>query len=126
MVSYAARIFYFFAFAYRKRLSKFEIADYPLLTEKIISLFNSNLTNPKNAQLIFVTHDTNLLRPSVLRRDQICFVEKSNFGVSSITTLVEYKGVRNDASYEKEYLRGAFGAVPFLNLLDIQFRKNNG
>lgn len=88
---------------------------HPLLTKKIVSLFHSETTNPHEAQLIFVTHDTNLLKPSFLRRDQICFVDKDRFGSSIIRTLIEYKGIRNDASYDKDYLQGKYKAVPFLN-----------
>ena len=95
-------------------IDEFDARLHPRLTRKIVSLFNSTITNPYNAQLIFVTHDTGLLKADLLRRDQICFVEKDRFGVSSLKTLVEFKGVRNDASFEKDYLEGKYGAVPFL------------
>ncbi len=104
-------------------IDEFDARLHPLLTKKIVSLFNSKLTNPHHAQLIFVTHDTSLMKPSFLRRDQICFVEKDKFGSSTLKTLVEFKGTRNDDSYEKEYLRGAYGAVPFLNNFENGFLK---
>jgi uncharacterized protein len=91
---------------------------HPRLGRKIVELFNSKVTNPNNAQLVFVTHDTNLLDASLLRRDQVTFVEKDKFGASRIYTLVDYKGVRNDASFERDYLNGSYGAVPFLNRID--------
>lgn len=88
---------------------------HPLITNFIISLFNSTEHNPHNAQLIFNTHDTNLLSNKVFRRDQIWFTEKDKFGESHLYSLVEYKiKVRNDASYEKDYLLGKYGAIPFL------------
>ena len=87
---------------------------HPNLTRKIIELYNSNEYNPKNAQLIFATHDINLLDPTLLRRDQIYFAEKNNAGETSIYSLVNIGGVRNDASYEKDYIKGKYGAVPFL------------
>lgn len=90
---------------------------HPLLTKKIVSLFHSDTTNPHGAQLIFVTHDTNLLKSSFLRRDQICLVDKDKFGSSTIRTLIEYKGIRNDASFDKDYLEGKYQAVPYLNHL---------
>ncbi|MBP6811544.1 MAG: ATP-binding protein [Saprospiraceae bacterium] len=102
-------------------IDEFDARLHPLLTKKIVQLFNSNDTNPKGAQLIFVTHDTNLLKANLLRRDQICFVNKDKFGISTLRTLVEYKGVRNDASYDKDYLSGKYAAVPFLNRLDQIF-----
>lgn len=47
-------------------------------------------------------------------RDQIDFVEKDKYGASHLYTLVEIKGVRNDASFEKDYIQGKYGAIPFL------------
>ncbi len=51
-------------------IDELEARLHPLLTRAIIKLFNSRQTNPKNAQLIFATHDTNLLSNRLLRRDQ--------------------------------------------------------
>jgi uncharacterized protein len=102
-------------------IDEFDARLHPNLTKKIVSVFNSNKTNPKGAQLIFVTHDSNLLSANLLRRDQICFVDKDKLGVSSLHTLVEYKGVRNDASFEKNYLNGEYGAIPFLNRFEQIF-----
>jgi AAA15 family ATPase/GTPase len=87
---------------------------HPNLTRKIIELYNSDEFNPKNAQLIFATHDINLLDPTLLRRDQIYFAEKNNAGETSIYSLINIGGVRNDASYEKDYIKGKYGAVPYL------------
>ncbi len=102
-------------------IDEFDARLHPLLTHKIVSLFNSSITNPKGAQLLFVTHDTSFLQADIMRRDQICFVEKDKFGSSTLKTLVEFKGVRNDASFEKDYLQGKYGAVKFLNDLENAF-----
>jgi hypothetical protein len=93
---------------------------HPLITCTIIGLFNSKKTNPHNAQLIFTTHDTNLLRNKLFRRDQIWFVEKDKFGVSHLYSLAEFK-VRNDASFEHDYVRGKYGAIPFIGSLQLVF-----
>ncbi len=109
-------------------IDEFDARFHPNLTLKIVNLFNSAKTNPHNAQLIFATHDTGLLRRAKLRRDQICFVDKDKYGVSSIKTLIEYKGVRKDESYEKEYLEGSYGAVAYLDDIDniiADFLKDN-
>jgi len=95
---------------------------HPLMTRYIIKLFNSRVTNPNNAQLIFATHDTNLLSRDIFRRDQIWFTEKNRFGSTDLYSLVEYKKtdaesskkVRNDASYEDDYIAGKYGAIPFI------------
>lgn len=86
---------------------------HPLLTCAIIKLFNSSQTNPNNAQLIFVTHDTNLLSGDIFRRDQIWFAEKDRQGATHIYSLADIK-VRNTASFEKDYMLGRYGAIPFI------------
>ncbi len=89
------------------------------LVRAIIKLFNSKETNPNNAQLIFTTHDTNLLDQSLFRRDQIWFTEKDIYGVTDLYSLVEYgKGkTRDDLALEKNYLDGKFGATPNISSL---------
>ena len=91
---------------------------HPLLTLAITRLFNSREHNPRNSQLIFATHDTNLLSLGKYRRDQIFFVEKDKYGASDLYSLVEYKEgtktIRNDRSYEKDYIQGRYGAIPFI------------
>ena len=103
-------------------IDEFDTRFHPLLTKKIVALYNS--TENKKAQLVFVTHDTNLLSSDLLRRDQIDFVEKDKYGASHLYTLIEIKGVRNDASFEKDYIQGKYGAIPFLgdftNLLTFE------
>lgn len=93
-------------------IDEFDSRFHPLLTKKIVELYNS--VENKTAQLIFITHDTNLLSSNLLRRDQIDFVEKDKYGASHLYTLVEIKGVRNDASFEKDYIQGKYGAIPYL------------
>lgn len=85
------------------------------LALELLRLFQSRLNN--GSQLIVTTHDTNLLRKDLFRRDQIWFVEKDKYGVSDLYSLVEYKinqatSVRNDASFSKDYLAGKYGAIP--------------
>jgi AAA15 family ATPase/GTPase len=103
-------------------IDEFDSRFHPLLTKKIVELYHSS--ENKKSQLIFTTHDTNLLSPELLRRDQIDFVEKDKYGASHLYTLVEIKGVRNDASFEKDYIQGKYGAIPFLgdftNLLSFE------
>ena len=85
---------------------------HPLLTEQIVSLFNSEKNNPKNAQLIFTTHNTNLMDLRILRRDQIWFTEKEeDTSASELFSLDEYS-VRKDAKVERNYLLGRYGAIP--------------
>ena len=86
---------------------------HPFITKSIIQLFNSNKTNPHNAQLIFATHDTNHLSNRLFRRDQIWFMEKDKFAATDLYALSDFK-IRNDASYETDYITGKYGAIPFV------------
>jgi len=92
-------------------VDELEARLHPLLTKALVSLFNSS-ANTGNAQLIFATHDEGLLDPKRIRRDQVWFVEKDDFGASRLYSLAEFKGVRKEAKFAKEYLLGQFGAVP--------------
>lgn len=93
---------------------------HPLLTRYIIDLFNSKETNKNRAQLIFATHDTNLLSNKIMRRDQIWFAEKEPIDNSTdiypLSELREQDGtkIREDRSFEKDYINGKYGAIPFL------------
>lgn len=93
-------------------IDEFDARFHPLLTKKIVELFNSSQNS--GSQLLFMTHDTNLLSADLLRRDQIEFVEKDKFGASHLYSLVQFKGVRNNASFERDYIQGKYGAIPFL------------
>lgn len=93
---------------------------HPNLVCKIVSMFNSKELNPKNAQLIFNTHDTNLLSSGLFRRDQIWFAEKNKFGEASLYSLGDFKSgeVRKNEAFEENYIRGKYGAVPYLGYFD--------
>lgn len=106
-------------------IDEFDARLHPLINQAIVKLFNSIEDNPNNAQLIFFTHDTNMLDKKLLRRDQVWFTEKNRYGATDLYSLVEYKGVRNDASFENDYIKGRYGAIPFLGTLSklIEERK---
>ena len=93
---------------------------HPMLTWKIVEIFNNPDRNLNGAQLIFTTHDTNLLSKQLLRRDQIWFVEKDRKESTRIYPLKDYvmengHKPRTDSNYEKNYLAGKYGAIPDLN-----------
>lgn len=92
---------------------------HPLITMRIVELFNSPISNTKNAQLIFATHDTNLLGEELFRRDQIWFTEKDEHEQTELYSLYDFNlpdgsKVRNDSNLEKNYIRGRYGAIPFI------------
>ena len=101
---------------------------HPLLTRYIINLFHNSETNISNGQLIYSTHDTVNLNKETFRRDEIWFAEKNKDGISEIYALSDYildeeknncKKVRNDATYNKDYLTGRYGAIPVLEEFEI-------
>ena len=97
-------------------IDELEARLHPLLTRELVRMFNSPASNPQNAQLVFTTHDASLLGESLLRRDQVWFVQKDRFGATELFSLAEMKE-RKDASYLKNYLGGQYGATPHIGLL---------
>lgn len=93
---------------------------HPMLTMSLISLFNNPSVNTKNAQLIFVTHDTNLLNQNIFHKSQIWFTEKDTFGATHLSSLAEFKNVRPEADIKKQYIQGKFGAIPYLGTFSFQ------
>ena len=87
---------------------------HPLLVKFIIDLFHNNEINKNNAQLIFNTHDTNLLSLNTFRRDQIWFAEKDPVkGTTDLYPLDDF-AVRKTENIQKGYLNGRYGAIPFI------------
>jgi AAA15 family ATPase/GTPase len=102
-------------------VDEFDSLLHPLIIESIIKLFNSPIHTPNNAQLVISCHAVNILTNRLLRRDQIWFCEKDQYGATDLYSLVEYKEpVRNDAVFSKSYLQGKYGAVPYID--DINFQ----
>jgi predicted ATPase len=98
-------------------VDELESSLHPLLGLRIVEMFCDPATNPRNAQIIFTTHDTNLLGTTLgeppLRRDQIWFTEKGKDGASRLYPLTDYKP-RKSENLERGYLQGRYGGVPFL------------
>ena len=113
-------------------VDEFDARLHTLLAKELVELFQDPEINPRDAQLIFASHDTNLLSRALLRRDQLWFVEKSRKTLASdLYSLAELrrpdgKRVRNDASYEDDYLSGRYGAIPFFGGLKALLRDAPG
>lgn len=91
---------------------------HPLLSWRLIQLFNNPDRNHNGAQLLFSTHDTHLLSNRLFRRDQIWFLEKDPAERSVLFPMMmatEKLGhtPRNDSNYQKNYINGLYGAIPF-------------
>ncbi|MDR7212111.1 ATP-binding protein [Flavobacterium piscis] len=97
---------------------------HPYLTKMFVMLFQSEKTNPKNAQLIFTTHDVTLLDRDLIRRDQIWIAEKNDQGMSELFSLQDFEGLREDTPFEKWYLAGKFGGLPQIKSIESLFEED--
>lgn len=95
-------------------IDELERSLHPSLVEMIIKFFHNPEINKGNAQLIFNTHDTNLLSLDLFRRDQIWFAEKNpKKGATELYPLDDFS-VRKTENIQKGYLNGRYGAIPFV------------
>ncbi len=99
-------------------IDEFGCKLHPNLTKKLIELFHQH--NKNNAQVIFSSLDPTLMDSSLFRKDQIWFVEKDQFGVSSLYSLSDFskKALRNSAALDRKYLNNEFGAADTLEITD--------
>jgi AAA15 family ATPase/GTPase len=94
-------------------VDELDCSMHPLLTQKLIELFQSDEANPNGAQLLFTTHDSSLMNPSLLRRDQIWFSQKNSEAATDLFSLCDIeRRPRKQEAFERNYLAGRYGAVP--------------
>ena len=92
---------------------------HPHISRFLINQFHTPHINRKNAQLIISTHDTTLLDESIFRRDQVWFTKKSHEEQSTqLYSLLEYSPRKGEA-IEKGYLKGRYGALPFIGIPEL-------
>lgn len=94
-------------------IDELDVQLHPLLYKKIVNMYKDKDINVNHAQLIFTAHSTFLFNSNDLRRDELYLVEKDTFGKSRLYSLSEFRNLRVDADYEKKYLTGQFGAIPY-------------
>ena len=87
---------------------------HPSLLLKLIKLFQNKSVNSAGAQLLFTSHDVNLMDPDIMRRDQFYFTEKTLTDATKLYSLADLKGIRNNADFARQYLAGYYGALPKL------------
>jgi AAA15 family ATPase/GTPase len=88
---------------------------HPALLIKLIGLFNDPAVNKSNVQLLFTSHDTNIMSPELMRRDQFYFTEKTEENATRVYALSDLKGIRNDADFARNYLAGFYGGIPVMH-----------
>lgn len=96
-------------------IDEFERSIHPSLLKAMVKKILGPDSGLKG-QLIFSTHDCNLLDQSIFRQDEIWFVEKNN-GKTVIYPLTDFE-IRQELDIKKGYINGRFGAIPFLGNLD--------
>ncbi|MEA2017389.1 MAG: ATP-binding protein [Campylobacterota bacterium] len=100
-------------------IDELDASLHPLLTKHLVKLFHNEKINTKNAQLVFATHDTNMLTPHIFRRDQVWLTEKDKFGATDIYSLAQLKDVIKNENFEKQYIQGKYGAIPYLGKFEF-------
>lgn len=87
---------------------------HPKLVKYLVELFHNKKTNPKNAQLIFTTHETAILNQEIFRRDQVWFCEKNEHQATELIPLTDFKPRKGREDLKDSYLSGRYGAVPYI------------
>lgn len=93
-------------------IDELETSMHPHIARVLVEMFFEFSKN-NESQLIFVTHDCNLLDLELMRKDEIWFAEKDKNMDTKLISLAEYK-IRDDLVIERGYLQGRFGAIPFI------------
>ncbi len=107
-------------------VDEIERSLHPLLVRRLLQDIQSPEFSLRGAQVIMATHDTTLLDPELLRRDQVWFTEKDSDGATHLYSLSDYKEkekekgkVRKDEAFQKRYLEGRYGAIPIIERFEL-------
>lgn len=92
---------------------------HPMLVDYIVAKFQSKRTNPKGAQIIFTTHNTELMNMELLRKDQFYFVDKNEKDGSSELYSISDFTTRTTDNIRKGYLLGKYGATPNIEVEEV-------
>jgi AAA15 family ATPase/GTPase len=85
---------------------------HPHLSRSLLYLFRNETFNPKNAQLVFTSHEVHLMDKNTMRADQIYFTEKQKTGETDLFSVQDFEGIRENIAFDEWYLAGKFGALP--------------
>lgn len=86
---------------------------HPILLAEIVRMFKDKRYNTSNAQLIFTTHNTDIMEQDMMRVSEIGFVNKTKKRGSTFSRVSEFKGIRNVTNFRKQYLQGSFSGIPY-------------
>ena len=94
-------------------IDELALSLHPLLTSELVKLFKDKRYNTKSAQLVFTTHNTDILDNDLLRISEIGIINKTLKSGSTIKRVSDFKGVRNVTNFRKQYLHGTYTGIPF-------------
>lgn len=104
-------------------IDEIERSIHPLLIKELVKKFS--LDNETKGQLIFTTHESNLLDQEIFRQDEIWFAEKDLNGSTDLYSLSDFKEHKT-IDIRKGYLNGRYGSIPFLgNLTDLNWHQHD-
>ena len=103
-------------------VDELNISLHPKLMEFLVNLFHSAKTNPKNAQLIFTTHETSILTQDIFRRDQIWFTKRNDKQQTILFSLTDFKPLKGSGKekIDVNYLRGKYVALPHVDSYSLE------
>lgn len=99
---------------------------HPSLVRKLVQIVNDPTVNLSNVQMLFTSHDTSIMDPEIMRRDQFYFAEKDSEMGTKVYALSDLKGIRNDADFARHYLAGFYGALPILGDFLLNQEESHG
>ena len=105
-------------------IDEIERSIHPLLVKELVRKFS--LDPDTKGQLIFTTHESNLLDQEIFRQDEIWFAEKNKKGSTDLYSLNDFKKEHKTIDIRKGYLNGRYGSIPFLgNLQDLNWHQDD-
>ena len=97
-------------------VDEFDLALHPLVVKEVLSLFQNRSRNPRNAQLVFTTHMTDILDDNIMRMSEIGLVVKNRMSGTRIRRIVDMRecgeSLRNVTNFRKQYMDGWYQAIP--------------
>jgi len=102
-------------------IDEIDTSLHPKLAKVLVQLFQSQIANPKNAQILFTTHETAFLDKDLFRKDQIWFTEKDDYGETTLFSVQDFDKVREDTPFDKWYMAGKFGGIPDIKAIEAIF-----
>ncbi len=97
---------------------------HPALVRFLVNLFHSEVKNQPDAQLVFSTHETNILNQDIFRRDQIWFCERSDTQGTRLFPLTDFSPRKKTENLEQAYLSGRYGALPYVRNIARSFESS--